>query len=231
MIYLPPPCSSTNLNERKDCWLITDSDSSMCKAAFAGEDASRAMFLSIIRCPWHHGVKMGMSQKDSYMGDEIQSKPDADPEIHHPALHGHQLGQHGEDLVPYLLQQAADGPGGAPSAAEASLNPKANRKKMTQIVFETFNTLARPVGFQAVMSLYASGCTTGIVMDSEDGVTVPIYEGYSLRQPSYVWTWLAGTCPTTSWRSSRSTATASPTQLRGRSCVTSREAMVCYPGL
>lgn len=69
---------------------------------------------------------------------------------------------------------------------------------MTQIVFETFNTLARPVGFQAVMSLYASGCTTGIVMDAGDGVTVPIYEGYTLPQPSCVWTWLAGTCPTTS---------------------------------
>lgn len=61
------------------------------------------------------------------------------------------------------------------------LNPKANRKKMTEIMFETFQTPAIYVAIPTVLSLYAFGRGAGIVLDSGDGVSniVPIYEGHS----------------------------------------------------
>lgn len=51
-----------------------------------------------------------------------------------------------------------------------------------QILFETFNVPALFVSIQAILSLYASGRTTGIVMDSGDGVShaVPVYEGFAV---------------------------------------------------
>ena len=67
---------------------------------------------------------------------------------------------------------------------ENSQNPKPNREKMTQIMFETFNTPAMYLAQDAVLSLHASGLNTGIVVNSGGGTShaVPIYHGHTLPQ-------------------------------------------------
>ena len=53
---------------------------------------------------------------------------------------------------------------------------------MLQAMFESFEVKNMYVAIQAVMSLYANGRSTGLVVDSGDGVshTVPVYEGFSI---------------------------------------------------
>lgn len=65
---------------------------------------------------------------------------------------------------------------------EAPLNPKKNREKMMEIFFDKFKVPNFYVSIQAVLALYASGKTTGVVVDSGDGVThcVVVYDGYSI---------------------------------------------------
>jgi actin beta/gamma 1 len=54
--------------------LVVDNGSGMCKAGFAGDEAPRSVFPSIIGRPKYAGVMMGMDVKEAYIGDEAQAK-------------------------------------------------------------------------------------------------------------------------------------------------------------
>ena len=66
---------------------------------------------------------------------------------------------------------------------EPPLNPRRNRERMAELMFETFQAPALYLKVQAICALMATGSLSGVAVDSGDGVThaVPVYEGYGVE--------------------------------------------------
>ena len=71
---------------------------------------------------------------------------------------------------------------------EAPLNPKDNRKKMAEIMFEKFGFGGLQCKPQAMLTLYSRGASTGVVVDSGDGVThvMCVYDGFLLEHLTHL---------------------------------------------
>lgn len=63
-------------------------------------------------------------------------------------------------------------------------NTRAKREKLTETMFETYNVPAFFLCKSAVLTAFANGRSTGLVIDSGASQTsaVPVHDGYALQQ-------------------------------------------------
>jgi len=166
--------------------VVLDNGSGMVKAGFAGEDAPQCVFPAIVGRPRPGTITIqGGGSKTEYIGDEA-IKLMGVLNLNYPISAG--IVESWEDMEKVWHHAFYNELRIAPNEAkgvlltEAPRNPKQNREKMVQLMFETFEVKNIYVAIQAVMSLYSAGRTTGLVVDAGDGVshTVPVFEGFSL---------------------------------------------------
>eukprot|EP01062_Namystynia_karyoxenos_P058869 TRINITY_DN50321_c0_g1_i1.p1 TRINITY_DN50321_c0_g1~~TRINITY_DN50321_c0_g1_i1.p1 ORF type:complete len:415 (+),score=162.29 TRINITY_DN50321_c0_g1_i1:95-1246(+) len=170
--------------------LVIDVGSGELKCGFGGEDAPRKVFPNLLGWPRHPGVGGIMlgEKKDNYVGHGAVEKQgllklnqpvtrgivtdwlDMEKVLHHAFYCELTVAP---DEHPVLITETPD-------------NPRQNRERMTEMIFETFNAPALSVASQACMGIFATGRSTGIAVDSGCGVThvCPVWEGYSL--PHYI---------------------------------------------
>ncbi|KAE8138747.1 actin family [Aspergillus pseudotamarii] len=137
----------------EDCQpLVIDTGSDCCKSGFAGDIVPFSVIPSVVgdvSRPYQRGVVTNWDDMEKIYHNIFYKELRVAPEEH-----------------PIVM-------------SEAIVNPRQNREKMTQMLFETFNSPAIYLASQPLLSLYATARQTGIVIESGGGVTqvVPIHEG------------------------------------------------------
>lgn len=166
--------------------VVIDNGTGYIKAGISGELLPKCVIPNFIGRPKHARVMPGGELVgDTFMGPKAEGYRGV-LRLSHPMEHGIvNTWDDMEKLWGYLYEKDQLGLSSEEHPVlltEAPLNPRRQREEAAKIFFETFNVPALFVSMQAVLSLYASGRTSGVVLDCGDGVThaVPIHEGFAM---------------------------------------------------
>ena len=163
--------------------VVIDNGSGFIKAGMSGEDCPRVVQPTLIGVPRMPGIMVGMDQKEYYVGHEAVDKARF-LNMSEPIVNGYI--EKWDDMCKIWTQIFQDlnisSKENPLFFADTPLTPRASRDKMAEVMFEEFETPYLYMYTGSVLSLFASGRTTGLIVDSGEGRThaVPIYEGFAL---------------------------------------------------
>jgi actin-related protein len=168
--------------------IIIDIGSGLMKTGFGGEDGPRNIFNSIVGIPKMAGLKVGMEQKERYVGGEAISNLEF-MNFFPPVQRGKVVDwDKFETLMHYLLYNQIEVVPEEMSVlvTEPPLSSKENRATLSEMLFEKFNVEKCHMANSSMLGLFAYGKTSGIVVDSGFNITttVPVYEGFPLQYSS-----------------------------------------------
>jgi len=168
--------------------IVVDNCSGFTYAGFSSYDVPSVVFENVVGMP-RDGYQMA---KDAYVGEDALELRTI-LTLKYPIEDG--IVTNWEDMEHIYLHTFDNELGVSPKEhpillTEIPLNPTddnfkkahANREKMTQMMFDTFEVPKMTVVIDAVLALYAARKTTGVVVHSTNAITqvVPIYEGYAI---------------------------------------------------
>ena len=166
--------------------IVLDNGTGISKNGYSGEDQPRSVFPTVIGKPKYGHIMPEVKDysREWYIGEEAMELKGL-MQLRFPIEHGIVDDWPSMERIwhyTFYTDLRVDPSEHPVLLTEAPLNPRSNREKMAEIMFETFNVPALYIATQAILSLYASGRTTGCVLDIGDGVShiVPIFEGFAL---------------------------------------------------
>ena len=175
-------------SNKKPC-IIIDNGSGFCKAGFGGEKEPKTIFSTCVGYPKYSSFNFSGNDKKYFVGKEAESKRGV-LKLNYPIEHGNI--SNWDDIEKILifiyndeLQVSSDEH--LALLTEIPLNSNKNREKVAEIMFETFNVPGLCLENQALLTANYLGKSTGIVLDSGDGVTncVPIIDSFAYSNGTY----------------------------------------------
>ena len=167
--------------------VVCDNGTGFVKCGYAGSNFPEFIFPSMVGRPMIRSTtKVGdIEIKDLMVGDEA-SELRSMLEVGYPMENG--VVRNWEDMKhvwDYTFGETKlniDPTGCKVLLTEPPMNPTKNREKMIEEMFENYGFNGVYIAIQAVLTLYAQGLLTGVVIDSGDGVThiCPVYEGFAI---------------------------------------------------
>ncbi|XP_012881489.1 PREDICTED: actin-like protein 9 [Dipodomys ordii] len=179
----PPGTEVNNLLPTKNGAVVIDMGTSTCKVGFAGHPKPMYTVATIMGCQPKKQASTGHTELETFIGEVARLNPEL--RLVQPIRSGIVVDWDAAELIwRHVLEHDLQvSPQDHPLLfSDPPFSPATNREKLVEVAFESLRSPRMYVASQSVLSVYAHGKISGLVVDTGHGVsyTVPVFQGYNL---------------------------------------------------